>query len=103
MSTTLHKQMCVPILCTHEPCSKLKLESKEAQLIRDATLIMIDGIFMMNWKLLNMLDQVFRVLMNCDVFMGGKYMILMGGLRQCPPVPKGGKQPDIVSDSINNG
>ena len=30
-------------------------------------------------------------------------MILMGDLRQCPPVVKGGERSDIVSDSIING
>ena len=103
LGTTLHKRMGVPIPCTRDSCSKLKLNSREAQTIRDATLIMIDEISMMNWKILNMLDRMLRVLMDCDVLMGGKCVILMGDLRQCPPVVKGGKRPDIVSDSIING
>ena len=44
-----------------------------------------------------------RILMYSGVFMGGKCMILMGDLRQCPPVVKGGKRPHVVSDSIING
>ena len=102
LGTTLHKRMGVPIPCTRESCTKLKLNSKEAQIIKDATLIMIDEISMMNWKILNMLDRMRRMLMDSDVFMGGKCMVLMGDLRQCPPVVKGGKRPDIVSDSIIN-
>ena len=51
LGTTLHKQMGVPIPCTRESCSKLRLNLKEAQIIRDATLIMIDEISMMNLKI----------------------------------------------------
>ena len=50
LGTTLHRRMGVPIPCTQESCTKLKLNSKEAQIIKDATLIMIDEISMMNWK-----------------------------------------------------
>ena len=64
---------------------------------------MIDEIFMVNWKILNVLDRMLQILMDSGVFMGGKCVILMGDLRQCPPVVKGGKRPDIVSDSIING
>ena len=43
-----------------------------------------------------------RIVMDSDMFMGGTCVILMGGLRQCPPVLKAGERPDIVSDSIIN-
>ena len=35
---------------------------------------------MMNWKILNRLHQMLRVLMDCDVFMSGKCVVLMGNL-----------------------
>ena len=63
---------------------------------------MIDEISMMNWGILNILDQMLRVLMDSDVFMCGKCVILLGDLRQCPPIVRGEKRPDIVSDSIIN-
>ena len=34
--------------------------------------------------------------------MGGKVVILMGDLRQCPPVVSGGNIPAIVSASVVN-
>ena len=47
LGTTLHKCMGVPIPCKRDSSSKLKLNSKEAQIIREALLIMIDEISMM--------------------------------------------------------
>ena len=51
---------------------------------------------MMNWRLLNLLGRFLRILMNKDPYMGGKCVILMGDLRQCPPVVTGGNRPAIV-------
>ena len=76
LGTTLHKQMGVPIPYTYESWSKLKLNSKEAQISRDATVIIIDDFLMMNWKILNMLDKMLHVLMDCGVLMGEKCLIL---------------------------
>ena len=103
LGTTLHKRMGVPIPCERDSTSKLKLNSKEAQIIREAVLIMIDEISMMNWKILNMLDRMLRILMNKDEYMGGKCIVLMGDLRQCPPVVRGGKRPQVAADSIIHG
>ena len=80
LGTTLHKHAGVPIPCENDSCSKLLLNSKEAQVIREAALIMIDEISMMNWKILNMLDRILRSLMNKDDYMGGKCIVLMGDL-----------------------
>ena len=63
---------------------------------------MVDEVSMMHWKLLNMLDRFLRILMNKDTFMGGKCVLLMGDLRQCPPVVTGGNRPAIVSVSVIN-
>ena len=92
--------MGVPIPCEQDSTSKLKLNSKEAHIIRDAALIMIDEILMMNWKILNMLDRMFRTLTNCNVFMGGKCVVLMGDLRQCPPVVRGGDDHKLCRNQL---
>ena len=102
LGTTLHRRFGIPIPCLNDSCSKLKINSKEVQLIIEAALIMIDEISMMNWKILNMLDRFLREIMNCDEFMGGKCVVLMGDLRQCPSVVKGGRRPHVVADSITN-
>jgi len=52
---------------------------------------------------LNMLDRMLRILMNKDEYMGGKCIVLMGDLRQCPPVVRGGKRPQVAADSIIHG
>ena len=76
--------------------------SHEAEVITATALIMIDEVSMMNWRLLNLLDRFLRILMNKDTFMGGKCVILMGDLRQCPPVVTGGSGPAIVEASVIN-
>ena len=50
LGTTLHKRAGVPIPCEDDSCSKLLLNSKEAQVSREAALIMIDEMSMMNWN-----------------------------------------------------
>ena len=57
----------------------MKLNAKEARSSRDATLIVIDERSMMNWKMLNMLDCVLCLLVNCGMLMVGKYVICDGG------------------------
>ena len=76
--------------------------SNESKLIKAAALIMVDEVSMMNWRLLNLLDRFLRILMNKDNFMGGKIIILMGDLRQCPPVVTGGLWAAIVEASMIN-
>ena len=100
--TTFHRRFGAPIPCFSDSSSKLKLNSKEVEIIQKASLIMIDEISMMNWKLMNMFDRFLRQVMNCDKFMGGKCVVIMGDLRQCPPVVIRGQRPHIVSESVIN-
>ena len=103
LGTTIHTRAGVPIPCENDSCSKLLLNSKKAQVIREAALIMIDEISMMNWKILNMLDRMLRSLMNKDDYMGGKCIVLMGDLRQCPPVVRRGKRAQAAADATIHG
>ena len=50
-----------------------------------------------------MLDCMLRSLMNKDDYMGGKCIVLMGDLRQCPPVVRRGKRAQVAADSIIHG
>ena len=102
LGKTFHRQFGAPIPCYSDSCSNLKINSKEACLIVASSLIMVDEVSMMNWKLLDMLDRFLRLLMDNDTYMGGKCVILTGDLRQCPPVVTGGKRPAIVSASVIN-
>lgn len=56
LGTTFHKRFGVPIPCLSDSSSNIGLGSKQAQLIRDAVIIMIDEVSMMNYKLLDLLE-----------------------------------------------
>ena len=100
LGKTFHRQFGVPIPIFNDSTSNLKLASKEAKMIINAAVIMIDEVAMMHWKLLTLLNRFLQTLMKNNTIMGGKVVILMGDLRQCPPVVTGGKRPDIVSASV---
>ena len=85
LGKTFHRQFKVPVPCHADSSSGIKMGSHEAEVIRAAALIMIDEVSMMNWHLLNFLGRFLRILMNKDTFTGGKCILLMGDLRQCPP------------------
>ena len=61
---------------------------------------MIDEISMMDFNLLELLDHFLRVLMEHNVFMGGKLIILMHDFRQTLHVVPGASQATIVSTSV---
>ena len=97
---TFHRRFGAPIPCFSDSSSKLKLNSRETKIIREAKLIMIDEISMMNWKLMNMFERFLWQVMDCDKHMGGKCVVVMGDMRQCPPVVVGGQRAHVVSDSV---
>ena len=100
LGKTFHRQFGAPIPCHTDSSSNVSHDSYEAEQIRQAILIMIDEVSMMSWKLLSMLDRFLRSLMKSDVYMGGKVVVLMGDMRQCPPVVPGGGRPDTVDTSL---
>eukprot|EP00956_Cyclotella_meneghiniana_P038178 scaffold149794_cov40-Cyclotella_meneghiniana.AAC.3 len=100
LGTTFHRRMGAPIPCLSDSSSNISLGSQQAKLIREAVIIMIDEVSMMNYKLLNMLDRFLRGLMGCDTYMGGKQVILMHDFRQILPVVPQGRGADIVSAAV---
>ena len=100
MGSTFHRRMAAPIPCQATSTSKLKLNSNEARLIKEAALIIVDEVSMMDYKLLDLLDRFLRVLMENDTFMGGKLIVLMHDFRQILPVVPRGSRATIVSTSV---
>jgi hypothetical protein len=84
--TTFHKRFGVPINCTDTSTSNIKLDSSEAQLIKQATIIFVDEVSMMSWKQLLLLNRLLQHLMNNNLAMGGKFVVLMHDFRQLLPV-----------------
>ncbi len=100
LGTTFHRRFGVPIPCTSTSSSKLRLNSNEARILKESALIMVDEVSMMDFKLLDLLDRFLRVLMQQDMWMGGKLVILMHDFRQILPVVPGGNRASIVSTSV---
>jgi hypothetical protein len=97
LGTTFHHRFGVPIPTLSDSSSKIKLDSQQANLLRDAIVLIIDKSSMMNHKLLDLLDRFLRILMGVNEYMGGKLVILMHDFRQILPVIPQGRQADIVS------
>ncbi|KAL7552468.1 hypothetical protein ACHAWF_015721 [Thalassiosira exigua] len=102
LATTFHRRFGAPIPCTENSCSKLKLNSNEAQIIREAAVIVVDEVSMMDYKLLDMLDRFLQELMQKHKFMGDKLILLMHDFRQTLPVIEGGNRPRVVSSAVMN-
>jgi hypothetical protein len=102
LGTTFHRRFGVPIPTLSDSSSKIKLDSQQANLLRDAIVLIIDESSMMNHKLLDLLDRFLRILMGVNEYMGGKLVILMHDFWQILPVIPQGRRADIVAAAIIN-
>ena len=84
---TAHKQFGIPIPCHENSTSKIKPNSKEAQILREASFLIWDESSMAHKDMLVCLDRLLRDIMGtADVPFGGKCLMLGGDFRQCLPV-----------------
>jgi hypothetical protein len=102
LGTTFHRRFGVPVPCMSDSSSQIKLNSKEALLIKQSVVLMIDEVSMMNYRLLDLLDRFLKELMGNTNFMGGKLVILMHDFRQILPVVPQGSRADIISAAVIN-
>ena len=102
LGTTFHKRFGVPIPTFKDSCSKILLNSDEAKIIKEAKIIIIDEVSMMNHLLLDLLDIFLKELLNNNITMGGKLVLLMHDFRQILPVVPHGSRADIISASVLN-
>ena len=83
---TAHKQFGIPVPCHENSTSHIRLNSKEATLLTQASLLIWDESSMAHKDMLSCLDRLLQDLMgNTDPF-GGKCLVLGGDFRQCLPV-----------------
>ena len=99
-TTFFHRRFGAPCNCTKESTSSIKLNSKEAEQIGNASVIFVDEVSMMNRDLLDLLDRFLRSVTNNDTPMGGKLVILMHDFRQLLPVIQRGSRGDIVRSCV---
>ena len=102
LGTTSHKRFRFPIPCMEGSTSNLTFDSKQAKIIKEAEVIIIDEVSCMTRWLLECLDRFLRELMDNDEVMGGKRVILTGDFRQALPVVKHGSRAKIISESVKS-
>lgn len=102
LGTTFHRRWRAPIPAFEDSMPNMKLDSDEADIIREAKIVMVDEVSMMHVDLLNMMDRFLRTLMRTDELMGGKLIVLMHDFKQILPVVPGGKKVHILNASVFN-
>jgi hypothetical protein len=81
--------------------SSIKLDSPEAQVIKQAIIIFVDEVSMMSWTQLLLLDRLLQYLMQQNSHaMGGKLVVLMHDFRQLLPAVPGSSRANIVAQSV---
>ena len=84
---TAHKLFGIPVPCHENSTSRIRLNSQEAQRLKDASVLIWDEATMAHKDMLMCLDRLLRDLMkNEEVPFGGKCLVLGGDFRQCLPV-----------------
>ncbi|XP_063794712.1 LOW QUALITY PROTEIN: uncharacterized protein LOC134949961 [Pseudophryne corroboree] len=102
---TVHSGFKLPVPLLHTSVSSLRLTSPEAQILRQATLIIIsliiiDEITMLPKHGLRCIDTLLRDIMNINTPFGNKVIVLGGDFRQTLPVVPRGTQTDILECCI---
>jgi hypothetical protein len=84
---TAHKQFGIPVPCYEHSTSHIRLNSKEAAKLREASLLIWDESTMAHKDMLTCLDRLLKDIMNfSECPFGGKCILLGGDFRQCLPV-----------------
>lgn len=100
---TFHSQIKIFPPITETTRSRIEQHQFEAQRIREASLIIIDEVTMMNSHCLQAIDELFRrVMKKPNVPFGNKVLLCGGDFRQCLPVVKHGNRVKIVESTIKN-
>lgn len=97
---TVHKILGLPLM--NDSSSNIKLQSKEADLLRKTDVFIWDEAPMAPRYALEIMDKLLRDVTGNNVIMGGKIVILGGDFRQLLPVLKYGTRSEIVNLSIKN-
>ena len=90
----------VPLLDTS--VSSMRPNSADAEVLRKASLIIIDEITMLPKHGLRCIDKLLRELMNTEKPFGGKVLVVGGDFRQTLPVVMRGTRTDIIESCIKS-
>lgn len=100
--TTAHSAFQFPVPLTENSVSSLRLNSKQARVIRDASIIIWDEVSMVTKDALSVLDRLLRELTDLDMSYGGKIIVFGGDFRQVLPVVRRGNRVTIVESCVKS-
>ncbi|XP_072158483.1 uncharacterized protein [Bemisia tabaci] len=104
--TTLHRLFGLPVPVLPSSVSSIKLNSEKADILRKASLILIDEASMIPAAALECIDRLLRDIMKNEskhlehVPFGGKVILFSGDFRQVLPVVPKGNKTQILENSI---
>jgi len=97
---TIHKTFGLPVPLFADSSSAIKIQSKEAQYLKETDIYIWDEAPMAPRYALEIMDRTLRDIMNNDLPFGGKIVILGGDFRQLLPIKVRGTRSEIVNLSI---
>jgi ATP-dependent DNA helicase PIF1 len=99
---TFHSKYKIYPPITETSTSRIEDHDYLAEMIRQASVIVIDEVTMMVSHALNAIDKLLRKIMKNNLPFGGKVVLLGGDFRQCLPVVKHGNRVKVVQSTIKN-
>ena len=99
---TAHSMFKIPIDANADSTSDIRAQTSEAEVIRQARLIIWDEIFNVHQHTVMVVERLLRDLMGNKEPWGGKVVLLGGDPRQTPPVVKRGKRGEAVAASFKS-
>jgi hypothetical protein len=84
--STLHYTFGLPLSITRNSTSSLQMQSEKANVLRKASVIIIDEISMVHKEALRIIDQVLQRIMDNVLPFGGKLIVVGGDYQQLLPV-----------------
>lgn len=97
---TNHNAYGVPFLCFEDSQCSIPSNSIQGRKIRDASLLLIDEVSMVNKNIIGAIDRLLKQLCNSTSYMGGKTVLFGGDWRQVLPVVQHGSRAEILQELL---
>jgi hypothetical protein len=103
--TTLHSRLKVPLTVSADDPSATRLginmNSMEAELVRDASVLLLDEVVMFRWALIEAVDRSFREIRGDNRPFGGVIVVMGGDFRQTLPIEQNAQRAQIVDMCVS--
>ena len=101
LGRTFHSRFKAPLSPHESSLLSINAQSKLADLIKEARIIVIDEAPMLHKHLMEAMDRTLMDIMNIDEPFGGKTLILSGDFRQTLPVIPGASSATVIDSALN--